>query len=152
MTPKARATKKKFEDLSDPQVTVLSALLEGATVTAAATRAGVSRQTASTWRNRDPVFMAVLNSGRLDVWLHVQDRLRTLVGKSLDVLEKQLEQGDVSVAKAILRSAEKLNLDKIGPTDPQLMLNEITMRDQAIFWEQLTRNPLDPVSVDDPGL
>ncbi len=114
-------------------------MFDGGTVSDAATAAGVSRQTTSEWRNRNHVFIAVLNAGRLDVVSHDEDRLRRLLGKSLDVIEAQVEAGDVSTAKLVLRTASKLNLNKVGPTKPQLVKNEMQDKEDAIMWEQLSR-------------
>jgi len=46
-----KATRKQFDDLTESQMTVLRILLDGGTVSDAATIAGVSRQTASEWKN-----------------------------------------------------------------------------------------------------
>jgi hypothetical protein len=132
-------TREHFERLSDAQLTVLRVLLEGGTVTDAAMAARVSRQTASEWKNRNPSFIAMLNAGRLDVWSHVEDRIRKLTGKAIAVLENEVELGNVSVARDILRSAGKLELNKVGPTDPQLVRNEIDDADQALMFSQLAR-------------
>jgi hypothetical protein len=134
-----QTTLEKFETLSDEQLTVLRALLDGASVTDAARVAGVSRQTASEWRNRNPSFIAVLNAGRLDVWNHVEDRLRRVTGMAVDLLEQEVAAGNVSVARDILRSAGKLNLSTVGPTSAQLVRNEIDDAEQALMFEQLMR-------------
>jgi hypothetical protein len=136
---RAMPTRAKTEALSEAQMAALAALLDGATVTEAANVAGVSRQTCSAWKNRCPTFGAVLNAGRLDVWSHVQDRMRKLVGQSLDVLEVEVKGGNVRAARDVLRAAEKLNLDKIGPTCPQLVQNELDEREDALVMSQVAR-------------
>jgi len=132
-------TLEHFEALTDEQLTVLRTLLDGASVTDAAIAGGVSRQTASEWKNRNPSFIAVLNAGRLDVWNHVEDRLRRVTGMAIDLLETELANGNVSVARDVLRSAPKLNLNKVGPTSAQLVRNEIDDAEQALVMDQLMR-------------
>ncbi len=132
-------TLENFTALSDPQTMVLRALLDGASVTEAARAAGVSRQTASEWKHRNPSFIAVLNAGRLDVWSHVEDRLRRVTGMAIDLLEQEVAAGNVSVARDILRSAGKLNLSTVGPTSAQLVRNEIDDVEQGLVFTQLMR-------------
>jgi len=132
-------TREQFEALSDAQITALKILLDGGSVTDAAKAAGVSRQTASEWKNRNASFIAMLNAGRLDVWSHVEDRLRKLTGSALDLLETEIRNGNVSIARDILRAASKLDLQKIGPTSAQLVRNDIDHKEQAILFEQLAR-------------
>lgn len=132
-------TREKFEALSDAQIMVLKILLDGGTVTDAAKAAGVSRQTASEWKNRNASFIAMLNAGRLDVWSHVEDRLRKLTGSALDLLETEVQNGNVSIARDILRAVPKLDLQKIGPTSAQLVRNDIDDKEQAVLFEQLAR-------------
>ena len=134
-----QTTLEKFEALADQQITVLRSLLDGASVTDAARAASVSRQTASEWKNRNPSFIAVLNAGRLDVWSHVEDRLRRVTGMAVELLEQEVAAGNVSVARDILRSAGKLNLSTVGPTSAQLVRNEIDNAEQALMFEQLVR-------------
>ena len=55
------ATKADTATISPAQEMAIAALIRGATVTDAATEAGVSRQTVSEWRNHDPEFIAALN-------------------------------------------------------------------------------------------
>lgn len=132
-------TLEQFEALSEEQVAVLRALLDGASVTDGARVGGVSRQTASEWKNRNPSFIAVLNAGRLDVWTHVEDQLRRVTGMAVDLLEAEVAKGNVSVARDLLRSAGKLNLRTVGPTSAQLVRNEIDNAEQALMWDQLLR-------------
>jgi hypothetical protein len=113
--------------------------MDGAGVIGSAEVATVSRQTASKWRNRNPSFVAVLNAGRLDVWSQVEDRLRRITGMAIDLLEQEVANGNVGVARDILRSAGKLNLSTVGPTSAQLVLNEIDNAEQALMFEQLMR-------------
>lgn len=133
------------DTLTPSQVAALKALLRGSSVTAAAQAAGVSRQTCSEWRNRNPTFVAAMNASRLDIWRHVQDRLRALVGNSLDLLEAELANGDVDTAKAILVAAGSLNLSTIGESNPVLVARELADREGAAsfaaMWPDDDRKP-----------
>lgn len=132
-------TLEKFEELTEPQLQAPGSLLDGASVTSAANAAGVSRQTVSEWKNRNPSFIAVLNAGRLDVWSHVEVRVRHLTGMAVDVLEEEIRIGNAALARDILRAADKLNLSKIGPTSAQLVHNDIEDQEQHILMGQLAR-------------
>lgn len=105
----------------------------------ALTRLWYSVQRARHLAARNPSFIAVLNAGRLNVWHHVEDRLRRLTGMAIDLLEVELANGNVSVARDILRSAGKLNLNTVGPTSAQLVWNEIDDSEQALVMDQLMR-------------
>lgn len=132
-------TREKFEAMSDAQLRALATLINGNSVTAAAQVAGVSRQTVSEWKNHNPTFIAVLNAGRLDVWSQVEDRLRKLTGSALDVLERELAQGNVSVARDVLRAVGKLELNRVGPTDPQSVRNAMDDEAAAEMMNHLAR-------------
>jgi hypothetical protein len=132
-------TKENFEAMTDAQLVALSTLLDGRSVTDAAKAAKVSRQTVSEWKNHNPTFIAILNAGRLDVWSQVEDRLRKLTGRAIDVLEQGLENGNVSVARDVLRAAGKLELNKVGPTDPQSVRNEMDDAAAAEMFSHLAK-------------
>jgi transposase-like protein len=91
--------------LTPQQELAINLLAIGKTITEAANEIGVTRQTVSEWRNRNPVFEAALNERREELWSAISDRLRALLPKSLSVLEQAVERGDLRAAIAILRAA-----------------------------------------------
>jgi len=68
--------------------------------------------------------MAELNRRRKDVWQTAQERLRGLVGKAIDILEKALQPDDVKAAVTVLRATNLYgNVGAPhGETDPELVL------------------------------
>ena len=72
--------------LSAPQEKALAALLDGATVTAAAETAGVSRQTCSSWLNGDADFIAEYQNRRADLWAAAMARAEGAMPAAMDAL------------------------------------------------------------------
>ncbi|MDQ3523828.1 MAG: hypothetical protein M3451_02105 [Chloroflexota bacterium] len=106
--------------LTMAQEVAISALIRGATVSAAAAEASVVRQTVSTWKNTNPAFIAALNRERRHVWEQEQDRVRAIRTKALEVIALALE-GDGSYDRAIevLKALSRLNDRPTGPTTPE---------------------------------
>lgn len=73
-----------------PQTTVIQALATGATVTAAAQLADISRPTVYNWL-QDPAFQQAVAFSAQEYALTMQDRLQTLSAKALDKLEALLD-------------------------------------------------------------
>ena len=127
--------------LAPEQETAIDLILAGQSdreVTAVVNR---SRQTICEWRH-NPVFVAALNTRRMEIWGHSVDRLRQLLPKAIDVLEGALDKGDVRTAwrvveLASLREGTGLGPSAIGPTSPEGVAS-------AQFIESLmeSRNPI----------
>ncbi len=77
-------------------------MISGQTDTQIAKSISVSRDTVCRWRNHNPHFKAVLNQRRNQLWQNSTERLNSIVLRSLDLLEKALNQGDVKTAFAVL--------------------------------------------------
>ncbi|MBS1825935.1 MAG: SEC-C domain-containing protein [Acidobacteria bacterium] len=73
-----------------PQITVIQALAVGATVTAAAKLAEISRPTVYHWL-QDPAFQQAVAFSEQEHALTMHDRLQTLSAKALDKLEALLD-------------------------------------------------------------
>jgi hypothetical protein len=110
--------------LSIEQHNAIDILILGHTDQEVAEQIGVARETICRWRNENPYFMAELNRRRKDVWQTAQERLRGLVGKAIDILEKALQPDDVKAAVTVLRAANLYgNVGApYGETDPELVL------------------------------
>jgi len=120
-------TEATVHGLTEAQERALESLLAGQSVTAAAERAGVSRQSVSTWKNRDPYFIAALNRTSRDRLRHAQDRLIGLAPAAIDALSNDLDAGGdraTRAARDILRALEKIPSDSLGPTDPDAIRTE----------------------------
>ena len=82
--------------LTATQEQALLLLASGETVTATAEAVGVSRQTVSEWANRDPDFIAALNSMRQETLDAGADKLRGMVEKALDAVEAGFDSEELS--------------------------------------------------------
>ena len=117
--PDKNDTSKTRPTLSQSQLSVIDLLSLGATITAAAEAIGVSRQTVSEWFNQSVGFQAALNHRRAELWAEQSDRLRGLLPKALDTVERTLKsEGPESLkaALAIIRVA-KIELEPSWPVD-----------------------------------
>ncbi|HXG92960.1 MAG TPA: hypothetical protein VNN73_11415, partial [Blastocatellia bacterium] len=70
---------------------------------AAAESIGVARQTVSEWFNHNEQFRDALFRRRQELWAEQAQRMRGLLNTALDVIEKQLKEGDTKAAWDILR-------------------------------------------------
>lgn len=87
----------RIDGLSGAQLNALAALLGGASVTDAATAAGVQRQTVHEWL-KQAQFAVVLNVGRDELWEAQQNALRALGDKANAVLDAALDSDDGALA------------------------------------------------------
>jgi hypothetical protein len=58
----------------------------------------------SEWRNHNGAFQATLNERRKELWSSVTDRLRSLLPPALDLLEREIRQGNVKAAMVLIRA------------------------------------------------
>jgi hypothetical protein len=111
--------------LHPAQQRAVALIAEGKTTRETAEVLGVSERSVVGWRNRHPEFIAALNHARRDRWDAEQERLRSLVGRSIDVLaaglESPLEKTRLLAAQQVLRSVGlfKTNLAPKGATDEE---------------------------------
>ena len=91
---------KTRQVLSIEQESAVEFLLQGRSDLAVAESVGMSRQTIWEWRNRNPVFIAELNKRRSEMWREARERLKSLAGRGLDVIETQLGSDDPKAALA----------------------------------------------------
>lgn len=110
--------------LSVEQHNAIDLLILGHTDHAVAEQIGVVRETICRWRNEHPYFIAELNRRRKDVWQTAHERLRGLVGKAIDIVEKALDADDIKVALTVLKATnvyDNVEAPK-GETEPELVL------------------------------
>jgi hypothetical protein len=110
--------------LSIEQHNAIDLLILGHTDQAVAEQIGVARETICRWRNENPYFMAELNRRRKDVWQTAHERLRGLVGKAIDIVEKALNADDVKAALTVLKATNLYGHVEApqGETDADLVL------------------------------
>ncbi len=118
-------TDKPKNQLTINQEQAIHLLLSGLNDKEVAAELDISRQTVTNWRNHDSIFMAGLNSERKAVWQANQERLRSLVARSIDVLTNCLESENErirqSTAVQILKVCDTQNLAPSGWTQPELI-------------------------------
>jgi hypothetical protein len=116
------------------QEKAIAALLAGATVTAAAAKAGVARQTVHRWLSDDPAFIAEYNLVRREMADSVGQSLRQLSVQSVKVLKRTMTSSKtppglkVQVAVAVLKIGAG---PADGPTDIEDVKNMIAKRSRA---------------------
>jgi hypothetical protein len=116
-----------------PQEQALAALLTGATVTAAARRAGVARQTVHRWLSDDPAFIAEYNRARREMAEAVDQALRLLSAQAVKVLKRTLTSSRTPEALKVRAAVAVLKLaagPPEGPTDAEEARVEVGRRNQ----------------------
>ena len=125
MAKRERVGIEESKNLSAIQEQAILLLAGGAKVTAAAEALGVTRQTVSTWANRDPEFMAALNLVREETLEAGADRVRGLMAKALDAVEAAFEGEELTVKERAALGMEIIKqvrlteaAGKLGSTNP----------------------------------
>lgn len=96
---------KREQGLTIEQLNAIDLLITGKTDQAVADAVGVSRPTVTSWRLYDAYFQAELNQRRKEVWGASADRIRALLPKALDTLEKAIDEGSYQAALAVVKMA-----------------------------------------------
>lgn len=130
---------KADKKLKPAQLTAVDLLALGSSVSAAATAAKVSRQTVSEWLNQDAEFIAALNTRRGELWAEAADRLRALLPRALDVIEKALatEGPDALPAALALVKLVRVNVAPALATDPRAIEAAHAERDRETLHRRL---------------
>jgi len=121
-------------DLTAQQEAVLTALLMGTSVTAAAGEAAISRQTVHRWLANDPEFISAYNRGRHELANSHATRILAMCGGALDVLESAIAAADVKTALAVLKGAGVFRGDAVqivGSDDAEEVREEQARRTRA---------------------
>src|SRR6516164_6345721 len=118
------------DGLTLPQQVAVGLLAAGQNDTETAEALRLNRVTVTRWRLYDPHFRAELNCRRAELWGCAIDRMRSLVPKALDVLDKALESGHLpakmKAAAEVLRLAQLPHAGAaIGPTDAEEIIAEL---------------------------
>jgi phage terminase small subunit len=96
-----------MSDLTTKQRAAIAALLEGQTKTAAATAAGVGRQTVSRWLN-EPAFTAALREGSDAAVKLAAVKLAALAVDAIEAIEGVMNSPATPGAAVKLRAADSL--------------------------------------------
>jgi hypothetical protein len=118
---------RRENELSSAQIIVIHFLVRGHTDQEAADAAHVHRTTVTRWRLYHPTFQTELHRQREALWLNNLDRLRALMTRALDTLQRQLssnsERAAYRAAASLLRVAARFGPPS-GPTDEYHLLKE----------------------------
>jgi hypothetical protein len=134
-----------------PQERAIAALLTGASVTAAATKAGVARQTVHRWLSDDPAFIAAYNLARREVAEAVAQSLRVLSLQSVRVLKRTLTSSKTPTAVKVQAAVAVLKMAAgaaDGPTDVEDARVAVARREQQ---RRFARSTVPRLPGDSPG-
>lgn len=108
--------------LTPQQEAAIAALVAGKTPGEADAAAQAVTGSTAAWLDKDPRFVAAVNRQRQELWDAHMQRLATLRGKALDVLENMLDASDDPNAKlkavALIVKAAGAQDRPDGPTTP----------------------------------
>ena len=128
---------QKSLGLTVEQLNAIDLLVTGISDREVAEKVGVARQTVNNWRLHHLGFQAQLNRQREEIWGVSKDRMRALVPKALDRIEKALEDdGDQNSAKvalevlkaAGLHSAAECSFDSFESGDPRMLAKALAKK------------------------
>ncbi len=130
-----KKTYKRQQGLTIEQLNAIDLLVTGKSDQAVADTVGVSRPTVTSWRLYDAYFQAELNRRRKEVWSASVDRMRALLPKAFDVIERAIDEGSYQAALALIKLA---GLDgvagEIGADDAKEIIKE---QKKAALWEDI---------------
>jgi hypothetical protein len=116
---------KRKQGLTIQQQNAIDLLVTGKTDQAVADAVGVTRPTVTCWRLYDPHFEAALNQRRKEVWGASADRIRALLPKAFDTLEKAIDEGSYQAALALIKLAGLEGVaSEIGPDDAEKIMKK----------------------------
>ncbi len=109
-----------LEGLPPPQSIAMQIILNGGTITAAATAADVSRRTLHRWLQPGQPLAAAVESWKSDLSSCARTRLVMLADLATTNVAKSLKQGDVKTALKILEKLGILASPAVGPTHNEI--------------------------------
>ena len=123
---------EKSEQLSPKQETLITLMLAGVNINAAAKQAGVAERTAHRWLRND-TFKKAYRAAQHDLFRDAMQELHGLIPKAIKTLERHMT-GDETPAGYQIRAAQ-LILEQAQATDKAGELED--MRDKIARLEQL---------------
>lgn len=151
--------RQKDSRLSVEQLNAVDQLVLGLSDREVAEKVGVARQTVTNWRLRHPGLQAELNRRRKEIWGSSGDKLRSLLPKALDRLEKMLvDDGNPNawrVAIELLRATGLYANDKhdsgdIGEDDAREIAKSAVKKRSPldVMLEELTGSKVSEEEID----
>ncbi|NEU29175.1 hypothetical protein GN156_00055 [bacterium LRH843] len=126
--PKATKGYKREQGLTTAQLNAIDLLVTGNTDQEVANIIDVNRVTVTKWRNYDISFQAELNKRRKEIWGASIDKIRALVPKAMERLEKEFDgENGWKVALEVIKLAgiESKYIRDIGYDDADKILTEL---------------------------
>jgi hypothetical protein len=113
----------EVQALNAKQLRAVDLLAAGASDRETAEEVGCDPSTVWRWRTRDASFRAALNARRSEIWRASVDRVRCLLPRALDVIERALDDDDRQAALSLLKlgGIASVNLGQVGPLDAQVI-------------------------------
>jgi transposase-like protein len=126
-----KSDEKEERNLSPKQELAADLLAAGETISGAAEKVGVARQTLSEWFNHSQEFRIAIESRRAEVWQTMTNKLRALVPKAIEALEQELSGVNrMRAAAQILKLAGLHNAPTpLAPEDVQDLKYGRSMRE-----------------------
>ena len=134
--------------MSAPQLFAIAALVGGASVTHAASGAGVDRTTIHGWLSGDAAFVATLNRAKQEALDATRGELRATAADAVKVVRELMTSPDappairLRAALALLEAVGGLEPDPIGPTDPDMVETQWRKAEGAARLERLLAGSL----------
>lgn len=120
--------------LDAKQAKALDLLLMGKTVTEAAREIGVSRETVSRWRHKDPAFQAAYNAAMKSSWEACQAKLMKARLRAFDKLLEMIDSKDEEMAYKVCLMLIRLNINEpTGRVDPKWIDNTQRIMDRMEY-------------------
>lgn len=132
--------------LSINQLKAIGLLITGRTCTRVAVDLGVSRETVSRWK-KNPHFIAEMNREQGEMLLAARNRLQQMLTKAIDVIENNLDNGNLKAATEVLKIVNVYAETPI--TNPELIMHQ---QAEAMAIEEMNKLPFNKVSTNNDFL
>ncbi|MEY3787727.1 MAG: Helix-turn-helix of insertion element transposase [Pseudomonadota bacterium] len=128
-----------MKDLNARQLQAAVLLSSGATITATAEQAGITRVTLHNWLRHDDAFIAYLNSLKGELIDAGRAGLQASVALAIETINLLMTSSDndivkLNAAKEVLNRAGIINALVIGSDDADLLKRERAFNDSMTFY------------------
>jgi hypothetical protein len=124
-------------NLSPAQSIAVAALVSGSTVSGAAEKAGVTRETVSRWVHRDPHFIAELQNTRAEIAAQTRCALESLGKRSVEVLRDAIQKpvvyaNKLKAACAVLKMLGVDRAETVATTTAEEVSLQLRLREDEV--------------------
>lgn len=119
---------KREQGLTTVQLNAIDVLVTGKTDQEVADIVNINRVTVTKWRNYDIHFQAELNRRRKEIWGASVDKIRAIVPKAMERLEKELDSengGKIALEIIKLAGVESKLIMNVGHDEADKILTEL---------------------------